>query len=132
MARAEPGPEAQETELPEDGDRHRSRAVAAFWAAGAGSRSRRKEPPGGRGARDRIPGRFRRTGPPLPAPPPLPEPETAPVIPAAPEPEIDAAPPEVRQEEAAPVLPEAEDLEETGEVSEAAVRRGCSAACGNG
>jgi fused signal recognition particle receptor len=61
---------------------------------------------------------------PEPSPPPEPEPEPPPAIPAVPEPEIDAAPPEPWQETAAPVLPAAEDLEETGEVPEDAVRRG--------
>ncbi len=65
---------------------------------------------------------------PAPAPmPELPSPlesETAPAIPATPEPELDAAPPEAWEEAEAPVLLEAEDLEETGEVSEDAVRRG--------
>jgi fused signal recognition particle receptor len=43
---------------------------------------------------------------------------------AIPEPELAAPPPEVRTEAAAPVLPEAEDLEEAGEVPEAAEPRG--------
>ena len=60
---------------------------------------------------------------PLPEPPPPPEPEPAPAIPAAPEPESAAPLPEVSMEEAAPGLPEPEDLEETGEVPEAAARR---------
>jgi fused signal recognition particle receptor len=58
------------------------------------------------------------------APPPPPqEPEPAPPIPTAPEPELAAPQPEVWTA-AAPVLPMAEDLEETGEVAEAAERRG--------
>ena len=61
---------------------------------------------------------------PLPEPPPPPEPEPAPAIPPAPEPESAAPPVEVEPEVAARLLPEAEDLEETGEVPEAAARRG--------
>jgi fused signal recognition particle receptor len=59
---------------------------------------------------------------PEPPPPPEPEPETTPAIPAAFQTSGGAA--SISGSGAAPVLPEAEDLEEIGEVSEDAVRRG--------
>jgi fused signal recognition particle receptor len=61
---------------------------------------------------------------PQPEPPPPEEPEPAPDLAAASEPESAAPLPEAGTEAAAPVLPEAEDLEETGEVPEAAARQG--------
>jgi fused signal recognition particle receptor len=57
-------------------------------------------------------------------PPPAPQPEPPPAIPTAPEPESAAPLLEAGTRAAAPVLPEAEDLEETGEASESAARRG--------
>jgi fused signal recognition particle receptor len=55
-------------------------------------------------------------------PPPHPEPEP-PVAPLPPEPELEAAPPAAGEVETPPEIPDSEDLEESGEVSEAVRRK---------
>ena len=69
---------------------------------------------------------------PLPEPPPPPEPETAPVIPAAPEPELDAAPPEVWQEATRPFHRKPRTWRRPGRFPKTRCGGGCFAACGNG
>jgi fused signal recognition particle receptor len=138
MEEAEPSPEAAGEEAVTEPQAEPPEAALPQTETGSGPqrrgflrRWRRESPP-----EDAFPPALEETAPeseavfvepppgPPPEPPSPPEPETAPAVPTAPETGPAATPQEPQETEATPETLAADDLEETGEVPEAAVRRG--------